>query len=370
MGDGIKKWLPITGIYDEGNTISPEVDIKCEDIDGCTCIWKYNIKPGESTKNANNGQTCTVAGQVIDKSPVAPPVNPPVTPPVNPPVGDGIKKWLPITGIYDEGNTISPEVDKACDDVDGCTCIWKYNIKPGESTKNANNGQTCTVAGEVIQTPPLQKECCISNQSVSLVEKGSCTGKVLTNVENSKCISVNSKINIKEGTNFIQALELINSQDVPIGSAKNLIEYSQGKILVVGEFLNNEWIKVVKYSNGTISGQDFNLDSGKIYLVISTQDIEIPIKSVTVPIVRKDLTKLIGWNLIPSLYFEGIAKFTTDILTDDDYEYISQVAIWDDELSSFKYTIEDLTVQEGVDKMFGPDYDIYNQQGIFIRVSN
>ena len=217
---------------------------------------------------------------------------------------------------------------------------------------------------------PLPPVCCLEDQSVSWITPTQCSGEVLEGVSKYDCSLEDINIEIKRNVSFYQALKIVNSNEVPINSAKELIEYSEGKIIVVGEFLNNEWIKLVKYNNGDISGQDFNLELGKAYLIISTEEFKIPVTSIEVPFEKIDLTNLLGWNLLPSSFFYGLAQYTTEILTDDDFENISQVALWDDELSSFNYTIEDLTVSEGVDEMFGTYHDITAQQGIFVRISN
>ena len=255
-------------------------------------------------------------------------------------------------------------VGQTCEDVGGCEC-FRGSIKQENYFKDVSCGIKCTD-----ENPnPVESKCCLSNQEVTWMDPNKCGGKVLEGITRYECSPRNININIKQGINFLQSYEVVNNQDVTIGTAKELIEYTDRKVFVVGEFLNNEWTKVVTYSNGSIKGSDFNLEVGKIYLVISTEEFEIPIQSITVPLVKQDLTKLVGWNLVPTKYFENQARYTTDILTNEEFAYISQVALWDNELSSFKYTIEDLTVPEGTDEMFGTYHDLTTQQGIFVRIS-
>lgn len=349
-GDGVKKWLPVTGIGNDGKPISPEIDKLCEDEDGCICIWKYNIKPGESTKNAKYNQVCTVAGQVI---------NNPVPLP-SPKCGTRATSYPASTTEWPAGSTLceigNPQPSTVVFPQVGKSIEW--------SCVNGTKSQTCRAS--VSDLPPV---CCLEGQSVSWINQTQCSGEILEGVSRSNCYLKDVNIEIKRNVSFYQPMRVVNSNEVPIDTAKKLIEYSKGKILVVGEFLNNEWIKLVKYNNGNISGQDFNLEYGRVYLVISTEEFSIPIKSISIPFEKTDLTKLLGWNLIPSKYFDGLAKYTTEILTGDDFEYISQVAVWDDELGTFNYTIEDLTVEEGIEEMFGTYYDITTQQGIFVRIS-
>lgn len=390
-----------------------------------TLTWPFTVSRNSSVCDYSSSfintayNTCTSKGEPTD--------DPPEDPPTEPTVDDGQKKWLPITGIDNEGKRISPEVDRECEYSAGCICIWNYNIKPGESTKEASKGYVCTVSGEVVSAPtpkcgtrattysdststwpsgstlceigtakpstvdfpsagndiswecvsgsksqdckarvsasPLV--CCFSNQTVSWIDSRECSGEVLEGIEKSKCVVKDGVFNIGKGTNFIQALDVVNYQDVPIRTAKELIEYSAMKIFVVGEFQNNEWIKVVKYSQGSIHGQDFNLESGKVYLVISLEDMKISFESISRIYVLQDLTKLVGWNLIPSSYFENVSDDSREILLEKDLEYISQIGVWDGELSSFNYTARD---EAGV--IYGDSLDIEEQQGVFVKIAN
>jgi len=314
----------------------------CEDVGGCEC-FRGSIKQENYFKDVSCGIKCT------DENPNPDPDPDPV---------------VSCTGPDNKPGKEDILVGQTCEDVGGCEC-FRGSIKVENYFKDVSCGIKCTD-----ENPnPVESKCCLSNQEVTWMDPNKCGGKVLEGITRYECSPRNININIKQGINFLQSYEVINNQDVTIGTAKELIEYTGRKVFVVGEFLNNEWTKVVTYSNGSIKGSDFNLEVGKIYLVISTEEFEIPIQSITVPLVKQDLTKLVGWNLVPTKYFENQARYTTDILTNEEFAYISQVALWDNELSSFKYTIEDLTVLEGTDEMFGTYHDITTQQGIFVRIS-
>jgi len=341
------------------------IDKQCLDQDGCWCRYGPDFVSGQDRPMLapNYKQICTTDYKVIDPDPNPDPEPDPDPDPDPDPEPD---PGVTCTGPDNKPGKEDILVGQVCEDVGGCEC-FKGSIKTENYFKDVSCGIKCTE--ENPDPEPLPPICCLKDQSVSWITPTQCSGEVLEGVSKYDCSLKEVNIEIKRNVSFYQALKIVNSNEVPINSAKELIEYSEGKILVVGEFLNNEWVKLVKYNNGDISGQDFNLELGKAYLIISAEEFEIPITSISLPFKEIDLTNLLGWNLVPSGYFDGIAQYTTDILTDQDFEYISQVAVWDDELSSFNYTIEDLDVPEGTDEMFGTYHDISTQQGIFVRIS-
>ena len=318
--------------------------------------WPFIRTKDTTTCNYSGSVTNTAYNSCTEKGTENPNPDPDPDPDPNP--------GVTCTGPDNKPGKEDILVGQTCEDVGGCEC-FRGSIKQENYFKDVSCGIKCTD-----ENPnPVESKCCLSNQEVTWMDPNKCGGKVLEGITRYECSPRNININIKQGINFLQSYEVVNNQDVTIGTAKELIEYTDRKVFVVGEFLNNEWTKVVTYSNGSIKGSDFNLEVGKIYLVISTEEFEIPIQSITVPLVKQDLTKLVGWNLVPTKYFENQARYTTDILTNEEFAYISQVALWDNELGSFKYTIEDLTVLEGTDEMFGTYHDITTQQGIFVRIS-
>ena len=338
-----RKWLAVTGIGNDGNVISPEVDLECLDSNGCTCIWNYNIKPGEYTKTANYGEICTVDGRVITE------------PESSPKCGTRAKTYKATRDDWPSGSTLC-EIGTPKP-----TSVEFPN--PGESVtwKCIDGDKKVTCEAKVSES---NLECCLSNQSVSLVEKNSCKGKVLEDVEESNCVSKDKTIKILRGVNFIEGLEIVNYEDVPISTAKELITYSNNKIFLVAQFINNDWGKIVKYSEGSINGNDFNLTSGKVYLIISMEDINIEVKSVKVSNKEIDFSKLVGWQLVPSWVFEDVSYDTEDILLDKELSsYISHIGLWSNEISSFRYTVrgENSTI-------YGDSLNINQQEGVFVRV--
>lgn len=305
------------------------------------------------------------------------PTTPPSTPPITTPSGTSVRKWLPVTGIGNDGKTISPEVNLECKDFGWntyCTCIWKYNIKPGENTKDAQIGQVCTVDGRVITpqtTPspepepepePEPKACCLFNDALEFLEEKDCQGLILENIPARDCKEQYSRINILKGVNFLQAPLVVNSNEVQIATAREIIDYSNGNILAVSLFRNDMWEKIVKSEEGQLKGNDFTLKPGEVYLVIALNDIEISLKSINME-VEIELAKLVGWNLIPTSQFKNTSSSSTRILLDTEYSYIKQIAIWNNEQNIFDYTIRDNSGE-----VYGDTIPLSQQQGLFIKI--
>jgi len=134
--------------------------------------------------------------------------------------------------------------------------------------------------------------------------------------------------------NFIQAINIFDKGTYPIDTSKGLIQYTGNKVVAVGLLRNDTWSSIVKYENGQINGTDFNLVPGETYLVISNQEVKIPVKgyasSVTV-----DLESLSGWNLVPSSMLTKTSDSSKGILQNTSYSYISQMAQWQNTQSLF-----------------------------------
>lgn len=334
-----------------------------------TLTWPFTVTAQPNACSYASASTNTTYNSCSSKgTPNTPPEDDP-TPPAN------TRKWLAVTGIGNDGKQISPEVDLPCESLGWntyCTCIWEYNIKPGENTKDADIGETCTVDGRVITTPdpeepdpedpPEEPEgCCLFNNSVEYKEIKECSGEILENITERNCQENNDRINLTEGVNFFVTPMVVNSNQVKIGTAKELIETANGDILAVGLFRNDQWEKTIKNENGEIYGTDFNLLPGEIYIVIASEDIEIPIKTIDI-YYEMDISDLIGWNLIPTSFFENTTS-TNRILLNTDYSYIKQVAVWNKPQSLFDYTLRDNAGQ-----IFGDSINISNEAGLFIKI--
>ncbi|HRX43958.1 MAG TPA: hypothetical protein P5059_01755, partial [Candidatus Dojkabacteria bacterium] len=94
--------------------------------------------------------------------------------------GDEIRSWLPVTGRNYDGTMITPG-ERLCTDVDGCTCIWNYNIKPGETTLNIDNNYTCKIDEEKGYISPEGDENMDENYTsyLPIITNISCLGSTL-----------------------------------------------------------------------------------------------------------------------------------------------------------------------------------------------
>jgi len=339
-----------------------------------TLTWPFTVTAKPNACSYANAYTNTTYNSCNSKGTTTTPPEEPPTPP-----SSTTRKWLAVTGIGNDGKRISPEVDLPCESLGWntyCTCIWKYNIKPGEYTKDAQIGQTCTVGGKVIATPttptpqpptpqppvPEEKGCCLFNDSVEYTEVKECAGEILENVTERYCKENNARINLLKGVNMFEAPLVVNSSQIKIGTAKELIETSNKEILAVGLFRNDQWEKIIKNENGQNYGTDFNLVPGEVYVVIALEDIEIPIKTINIPY-EIEISKLVGWNLVPTSLFKNTISTTKNILLNTEYSYIKQVAVWNNQQSLFHYTLRDNT-----GKIFGDSINISQERGIFIKI--
>lgn len=340
-----------------------------------TLTWPFTVTTQPNACSYANASTNTTYNSCGSKGTPTPPFeNPPETPPTT------TRKWLAITGIGNDGKQISPEIDLPCESLGWntyCICIWNYNIKPGEYTKDVQIGETCTVDGKVITTlnptdPPPEEPptppapepegCCLFNDSVEYKEIKECPGEILEDITKQNCREKNARINLTKGVNFLVTPFVINSSKITIRTAKELIETSNEEILAVGLFRNDKWEKIVKNENGENYGTDFNLIPGEIYIIIASEDIEIPIKIIDIEY-GVDVSKLIGWNLIPISFFENTVSTTKNILLSTDYSYIKQVAVWDKSQSLFRYTLRD-----NAGEIFGDSINISKEVGLFVKI--
>jgi hypothetical protein len=322
--------------------------------------WPFTISPASSACNYSNAYTNT-AYNSCDKKGTQNPPSTPTTPP--PSGGDGIKDYLIVTG-----SGITPK-DRNCKDPDGCICLYGYTNSKAESTLNINNGYTCTVDKKVIKTPttptpvtPEEKGCCLYNEALEYTEKSKCNGTVLLGITQSSCTAVTEKVNLKKGVNFLEAQKIVNYKEVPIQSARSLMAYTGADILAVGMFRNDRWEKILKRDGNSINGQDFNLEPGEIYMIVSNRDLELVYKMIRMPN-TVDISKLVGWNLIPSSMFKNISTNSKSILQNTQYSYIKQIALWNSQKSVFDYTIRDISGE-----VYGESLQITNQKGFFVKI--
>ena len=92
-------------------------------------------------------------------------------------------------------------------------------------------------------------------------------------------------------------------------------------------------------------------------------------EEIALPIIKDgysselDIESLKGWNLIPASIFNSFPLTSRDILLDEKYSSISQTAIWDNNQSSFNYTIEN-----NPSEVYGETVPLSTGQGLFVKI--
>lgn len=353
-------------------------------------------------------------------TPPSTPTPPVDTPPAN--TGDintNVHKWFPsdgysyakedlfkllITGDYKKKDNDKDQMNvneawkwtRECKDVDGCECIYpdgsSLPVAVGETClQNKQKKDTevcCLYENQTKRTYTTAKEC-MKKSNFGIIEettKEACqseyvcceisgefkyklesnckkaNGTTITGATKENCKKQEGKLSLSKGTNFIEAYYLVNPDGTRIKTAKQLIELSNNKISAIGLLKNNVWGKTIKYENGTISGEDFELLPNEAYLIQSTADTEIPIqKVVTTKKINLNDYAGVGWNLVPtSSVSDKSDKTSTEIMKKN--EKITQIAQWSKEISSFRYAIKDIS-----NNTFGDVLTITDQEGVFIK---
>ncbi|MHC1716301.1 MAG: hypothetical protein AB9915_00165 [Candidatus Dojkabacteria bacterium] len=292
------------------------------------------------TNSAYN--TCSAQGTQTPPSDSEP--SDPATPTPTPGGGDG----------FEDGMLLYNDI-RYCTDKDGCQCIYNNY----ETILHTSNGYYCTPDKKILKT---EKVCCQSTEGLAFGWPYDCKGTVIKDVTENNCKASITEFKIEKGINFLEAINVVNKEKVPIDTAKGLIKQSNNKVIAVGLLRNDVWEKIVKYEKGNTNGEDFNLDPGETYLIISTDDVTIPVqgyKSTS----TLELNKLKGWNLISSSLLKSSSDSSKSILQNTSFTYINQVAQWQDKQGLFKYTVRD-----SVNQIFGEDLKISNNQGVFVRI--
>lgn len=292
----------------------------CKDVGGCEC-FKGSIKTENYFKDVKCGYVCTEENPTPEE-----------------------KTILEVT-----------DKDLYCRNSKGCICYW--NNKTVQ--KDAENGQTCTTDQQVIKTESI---CCYSNNSLSMKMPYDCSGVIRSDISKENCRLESTKYEIREGISFISPLEVIDLENPLIPkSAYDLINISDKRVIAVGEYQGGQWVSIVKYENGAINGNDFQLKSGKSYMVSSLHDTEFPVNGYRVN--PSDILETAGWNLIPSFIFDGKGTYSVDILKNLEFNKIKQIGQWQKEKGLFDYTFKDES-----NYIFGNPLKISQEEGIFIKV--
>ena len=238
-----------------------------------------------------------------------------------------------------------------CKDPSGCECFEGSKFIVAVAC-----GETCTAEQQT------EKICCLTDTTLSVKTPNDCTGTVREDIPVTNCRSQSVKYIIKKGISFINPVEAIvtNNSLVP-QSAYELIEFSDKRIISVGEYKSGEWTQIVKYENGKIHGNDFKLDPNKSYMVMSLQEAVFNLTGYRVE--SPDILKLSGWNLVPSYVFDNKGYTSYEVLQNLEFNKIKQIGQWQDSKSLFEYTIKN-----DKNDIYGKELKLKDQSGIFIKV--
>lgn len=246
--------------------------------------------------------------------------------------------------------------NRYCTDPDGCQCIYN-NYK---TILQASFGYYCTPDKKVLKT---EKLCCEYNNSLSFIWPYDCKGTIRSNITKESCGITVNELKIEKGVNFFEAVNIINKETFPIDTAKGFISYTKNKVLAIGMLRNDIWEKIVKYENGIINGNDFNLEPGETYLIISTDAITIPAKGYLSSL-KTDLQSLKGWNLVSSSNLTATSDSSKSILQNTSFTYINQMAQWQKKNGLLKYTVRELD-----NTIYGEEFKLSDSKGVFVRIS-
>jgi hypothetical protein len=169
-------------------------------------------------------------------------------------------------------------------------------------------------------------------------------------------------LELERGTSFIQIPIFSKNQSEQISTARELIQFSDSNILSIGLFRNDSWEEIVINEDGRIYGEDFDLIPGEVYMFITKGEVELPIIKDDYSS-QLDIERLRGWNLIPTSIFNYFPLTSRDILLDEEYRFISQVATWNSGQSSFDYTIE-----HNPSEIYGETVPLSTEQGLFVKI--
>jgi len=314
-----------TGDGNKDQMIITDQDRKCEDPNGCICLYDKEGNNYKTKLNAKYGQICKTDKTVIDDP-------------------DAGKTVLEVT-----------DEDQYCKSTKGCVCYWNNK----EVREEVENGYTCTVDGEIIKTENI---CCLENDKLSTKMPYNCSGVFREDIPIQNCKNTNVKYELKKGVSFINPVEALDTEEtLHPKTAYDLIEMSDKRVIAVGEYKSGEWIQVVKYEGGKIYGNDFQLDSNKSYMVISLQEAVFNVSGYRLE--QLDILEMSGWNLVPSSVFDSKGRTSYEVLQNLEFNKVKQIGQWQDHKGLFDYTFKDEK-----NNIFGEELKIDKQSGIFIKV--
>ena len=316
-------------------------DLHCNDRNNCICQWD-EISREPDWAVVTNKDVCKRDGSIEPKNTYG-------------------KEKLYIT-----------DEDRDCENESGCICI--YPEGSGIEDKDVKIGKTCTTDGRVIETPNI---CCYNdnNETLSKLKPYICKeipGEIRREIAIDYCSLNTKEYKISEGYNFINPVYVIGEQSSAPTTAHELINMSDNRVTTVALFQNGSWVKIVQLEKDSetglykIFGPDFPLISGNTYLVLSKArlDFKFTVKGAAIPIPLKIEDLRSGWHLIPSKTLSSDTNKTAqDILNDQEFNLMHQIAQWSMPKSHFLYTVKD-----NENNIFGDEIKIGNSEGVFIRI--
>lgn len=186
----------------------------------------------------------------------------------------------------------------------------------------------------------------------------------ISNIESIKSLNINKRIigervlreyQLKKGVNFI-GLDF-RSKDL----ASKIVR-SNNNIILIADFDDGQWDKVIKRSSkNRIFFNNFTLKENKGYLVVVDKDTQLILEGrKREKDIKYDFDN--GWNLIGAVNYGTSTNLISKI--EEKGVDVLGVANWSNSLGTF------LNLKYSDTQMFGEDFNIDIQDGVFIKVEN
>lgn len=312
------------------DTIPGKLDIlvgeTCTDVGGCEC-FKGSMEPKNYLKDVPCGVVCTG------------------TSPAPEPIDCSLEDKTPgKTDIL---------IGENCEDTGGCRCF--YNSKEEENyLKDVACDEICADKSQI---------CCLVDDKLSVKKTSECEGAIMEEIPTNSCKTTTFRYKLTRGINFIKAYTTFDTNLEQINTAQGLMKYSLNRITTIASFKNGKWDKIVEFKDGKIYGTDFTLNPGETYLILASEELSLSTTGYTINPTELDLSKLVGWNLVPTSIFKNKAEKAFNLFGNNHFDPIKQVALWNKDYSMFEYTVEN---RDGT--VTGNDISLLKQDSIFIHI--
>lgn len=201
--------------------------------------------------------------------------------------------------------------------------------------------------------------CCLSSSNtLEMTAESKCTGTIQEDLDENSCKISTQSISLKQGINFVSftASPYLSEEKV---TAYSLIDKYPEYISIIGEYLGDTWVNLVVNGSSSVNGNDFQLQGGRSYLIITKKDLSLDFTGFGSSSI--DISTYKGWTLVPkSLIGETSAS---GILTNYEKADINQVAVWNYSTSRFEDLVKDTT---GL--FYGLDISLNNIDSVFVKI--